>query len=889
VAGKTYEVAFNINARLAGGYKSVFSNAASTMGELQKRMSTLSKSQANIKSFESLKGGIAQTSKNLESARAAAQAAAEQMSKTAQPTREMQKQFEAANTTVKNLEQSFEKQNKKIGELRTTLTGAGVDTKNLAAEQARLAAQSEKYAAAKTRMEQSQGAVQDARKQLSWGNMKGELLGSAGIALALGAPIKVAANFQQAMAKTGAVLNASEEDMRRLTEQSRLLGRDTQFTATQAAQSQEMLARAGFNTDQILAAMPGMLNMAAAEGMDLAQAADIASSVLRGFNMDADQSTRVADVLAKTSAITNSSIASLGDSMKYVAPIAEGLGIPFEDTAAMIGVMANAGIKGSEAGTALRASLLRLSKEPKQTEGALANLGVAAKDSNGNLRTMPNLMKALSERMKGMGRAEKMANLAKIFGTEAASGMLAIMNAAESGDLSSITEQVYAFNGASAEMARRMNDTAQGAMKRFSSAVESLTIDIGNALLPTFTSCVEGLAKFTSKASEFAQKHPTFTNTIVKSVGALGALNVAIKAGKFAMIAAKLPFLEVKAATDKVRAAYVLADGSLIKMIKNTKLATAATKIFNAVTAANPILLFVLALVAVAGAFMLAYHKCEWFRNFVNSSCKRIMQWFTETGDWIVEVWNKAYLWLSEICGSIAQFFSDTWNGIKTGAAAVAGWTIEKWNTAAALLSGICTTVTETFSNAWDSISSGASRVAGWVVGRFEWMKGGVDSVVELIKDFFGGAFQFIEDKIQSVMGLWQKFKNFIGIAPTIPVPEEVQVAKAGAMYRRHALGGIFSTPHIGMVAEAGREAILPIDNPSRGIPLWMAAGRMMGLDDFGGGRPTQGGPKTENNYTFSFMIEGNAENGIEERIKRGVMDALMEIGMQEERLAFGS
>lgn len=854
MAGKSYEVAFNINARLAGGYKSVFSSAASTMGELQKRMSALSKSQANIKSFESLKGGIAQTSKNLESAKAAAQAAAAQMSKTAQPTREMQKQFEAANTSVTKLEQSLAKQNQKIGELRQSLTGAGIDTKNLASEQARLTAQSEKYSAAQSRMEQSQAAVQAARNKLSWGNMKGELMGSAAITLALGAPTKVAASFEQAMAKTGAVLNANEEDMRRLSEQSRILGRDTQFTATQAAQSQEMLARAGFSTEQILAAMPGMLDMAAAEGMDLAQAADIASSVLRGFNMSANQSTRVADVLAKASAATNSSIASLGDSMKYVAPIAQGLGIPFEDTAAMIGVMANAGIKGSEAGTALRASLIRLSKEPKQTEAALKKLGVSAKDANGNMRTIPSLMKALSTQMKGMGQAEKMGELSKIFGTEAASGMLAVMNAVENGDLSLVTEQMYAAGGAASEMARRMNATAEGAMKRLSSATESVAIDIGNVLLPSFTQGVEGLAKFMSTVSQFAQEHPRFTKIVVGSVGALGAFNVAMKVGSLATTAAKLPFLEAKAIIDKVSAAYILADGNLLKMIKNTKLAAAATKIwtgaqavFNAVAAANPILLIILAVVALAGAFMFLYHKFESVRNFVDSGVQYMKNLFTEIGAWIVE----------------------------------------KFETASVLLDGICSSITQTFSNAYNTITAGASRVAGWVVERFEWMQGGIGSVLDMIKGVFGNAFQFIEDKIQSAIGLWEKFKGFLGIAPKIPVPEEVQVAKAGAMYRRHALGGIFSTPHIGMVAEAGREAILPIDNPSRGIPLWMAAGKMMGLDGFGGTKEISSSNEVTNHFSFGITVQGNAESGIEERIKAAIRDVLAEIGIDEERTAF--
>ncbi len=135
-----------------------------------------------------------------------------------------------------------------------------------------------------------------------------------------GSSVTTAADFEQAMARVGAVSGATGEDFEKLSKQARDLGRDTQYSASQAAASQESLARAGFKTNEIINAMPGLLNMAAAEGMDLANAADIAASALRGFGMDASEMNRVADVLAKTSAASNTSIASLGESLKYVAP-----------------------------------------------------------------------------------------------------------------------------------------------------------------------------------------------------------------------------------------------------------------------------------------------------------------------------------------------------------------------------------------------------------------------------------------------------------------------------------------------------------------------------------------------------------------------------------------
>ena len=200
-----------------------------------------------------------------------------------------------------------------------------------------------------------------------------------------GSSVATAADFEQAMARVGAVSGATGEDFERLTQQAKELGAKTQFSASQAAASQESLARAGFKTNEIISAMPGLLNMAAAEGMDLANAADIAASAIAGFGLDASEAGRVADVLAKTSAASNTSIALLGESLKYVAPIAKGLGFSIEQVNAMLGVMANAGIKGSQAGTALKSAFQRLSAEPKQTAAALELLGIKAKTAQGDM------------------------------------------------------------------------------------------------------------------------------------------------------------------------------------------------------------------------------------------------------------------------------------------------------------------------------------------------------------------------------------------------------------------------------------------------------------------------------------------------------------------------
>ncbi len=447
MAGKMVEMTFAIGAALAGGFSGAFGKAGQALGELQKQTSSLQKVSGQIGAYQKMQGAVQQGAEKLNAARMRVKELGVQMKATGTPTAALKKQFTAANQEAHRLEAALGTQRKKLGELRTELTGAGVDTKHLTSEQARLAAQSQRLAEAQTKLQNSRAALQATREKLSWGNVKGDLMKAAGIGLSLGAPVMQAAEFEHAAARLNAVAfsgggrNAEEDakSFKALQEQARQLGRDTQFTAVQAAQSQENLARAGFNANEIISAMPGLLDMAAAEGMDLANAADIMASTLRGFGLEAENASRVSNILAQTSAASNSSITGLGDSMKYVAPVAKGLGVSVEETSAMLGIMANAGIKGSQGGTALRAAFLRLSKEPKAVANALAELGIKSRDAKGNMRELPELMQALSARMKNMGSADKMKYLSNIFGSEAASGMLAVMEASVDGSLQQLT------------------------------------------------------------------------------------------------------------------------------------------------------------------------------------------------------------------------------------------------------------------------------------------------------------------------------------------------------------------------------------------------------------------------------------------------------------------
>ena len=343
--------------------------------------------------------------------------------------------------------------------------------------------------------------------------------------------LNTAMDFEQAMARVGAVSGSTGEIFEALTNQAKELGATTLFSASQVASAQESLARAGFQANgplaennEIIAAMPGLLSMAAAEGMELGQAADIASSAIRGFGMEASTAGRVADVLAKTSAASNTSIALLGESLKYVAPYAKAVGVDIEQTNAMLGVMANAGIKGTQAGNALKAAFSRLSEEPTRTAQALEELGVKAKTSTGDLRPLPELMKDLAEKTKNMGAGDKVGILNKIFGSVAGGGMLAIMDSVANGSLAELTENIYGASGASKEMADQMNATAKGAMLQLDSASEGLRIAIGNHLLPIFTWATLKFAAFKGWLTKLIEAHPILTKAVIGLTGAITGL-----------------------------------------------------------------------------------------------------------------------------------------------------------------------------------------------------------------------------------------------------------------------------------------------------------------------------------------------------------------------------
>jgi TP901 family phage tail tape measure protein len=343
----------------------------------------------------------------------------------------------------------------------------------------------------------------------------------------LALPVNTAMDFEAAMSKVKAITNSTDADMARLTATARELGASTQFSASEAAAAMSYLGMAGWKTEQIIAGMPGLLDLAAASGEDLARVADIVSDDLTAFKMPAEQAAHMADVMAAASTNANTNVSMMGETFKYAGAIAGSLGYSLEDVAAAAGLMANAGIKSEMAGTALRSIMTRMIKPPKEAANALAQLGVSATNADGTVKPFREQMIALRNAMKGLTDAQKAEMANSIAGQEAMSGFLAVVNASDA-DFVKMTNAVDNSNGAASKMAKTMNDNAKGALKAFKSAIEEIEIIVGNAFLDTLKDATKGVTSFVQEFGKFAKEHPKLVGGIAAAIAVIGGLLVAL-------------------------------------------------------------------------------------------------------------------------------------------------------------------------------------------------------------------------------------------------------------------------------------------------------------------------------------------------------------------------
>jgi TP901 family phage tail tape measure protein len=354
--------------------------------------------------------------------------------------------------------------------------------------------------------------------------------------------------FDASMSKVQSLTRLGKDDpqLAALRDQARQLGASTQFTAGQAADAQGFLGMAGFDPKAIQAAMPGMLDLAKAGDTGLAETADIASNILTGFNMQASETGRLGDVLVGAFTRSNTNLQMLGETMKYVAPVASSVGQDIETVAAMAGKLGDAGIQGSMGGTALRAILSRLSAPPKMAAKALDKLGISAKDAQGNLRDMPTVLQEIYEKTKDLGDADRQGLLKHIAGEEAVSGLQVLVKQAGSGELQNLIGTLRQAQGEAGTTARVMADNLSGDLSALGSAWEDLGIQLQDGQNGPLRGLTQGLTGVIGSVKGWIAENPKLAGEIVKTVAGIGLLMAGMGGLTLAMASILGPFAMVR-------------------------------------------------------------------------------------------------------------------------------------------------------------------------------------------------------------------------------------------------------------------------------------------------------------------------------------------------------
>lgn len=433
-------------------------------------------------------------------------------------TEEYKKLQEEIKATQKELRTLQAEGRKVTDEFGNPISPEGFDSlqREIAETEGKLKSLREESDAAFVQMGQK---VQDAG-----GKMKGmgeKLLPvTAGVASIGAAAVKTAADFEAGMSEVAAISGASEEELSALTEEAKRLGAETKFSASDAAEGLKYMAMAGWDTKDMLGGLEGVMKLAAASGEDLGTVSDIVTDSMTAFGLSADESARFADVLAQASSKSNTNVRMMGETFKYVAPVAGAMGYSIEDTATAIGLMANAGIKGSQAGISLRSILTRLAKPPKDAAAAMDELGLSITTSDGKMKPLDQTLTDLRSSFAGLTQEEQIQMAANLAGQEAMSGLLAIVNASDE-DFAKLTESINNSTGAADKMSATMQDNLAGRVEELKSKVEGIAITFGETLIPIVEKVVGKLSDF---ADWLSQLSPAQQEMIVKIAGLAAVL-----------------------------------------------------------------------------------------------------------------------------------------------------------------------------------------------------------------------------------------------------------------------------------------------------------------------------------------------------------------------------
>lgn len=481
---------------------------------------------------------------------------------------DLKKEVESSSkSTAQEIDKASDQAQKSVEKVAKSAEKTGKQVEKSAKDSASKAAQAAKQGAdtaakgtesASTKMQQSHKKVKDTAKESADGAKKSweesnqstvastesatskmaglikksaAVIGVASVA-ATKKTIDVGKSFEAGMSEVQAISGASGKDLEKLSAKAKQMGATTKFSATESATALKYMAMAGWKTNQMVSGLSGVMNLAAASGEDLGTVSDIVTDSMTAFGLKAKDSGHFADVLAKASSSSNTNVAMMGETFKYVAPLAGSMKYSIEDTATAIGLMANAGIKGSQAGTSLRSIITRLVKPPKDAATALNALGISTTKADGSMKPLRETMAELREKFSGLTESQKASYASSIAGQEAMSGLLAIVNASDS-DFNKLQKAIDNSSGAAKKQADVMNNNLQGALYDLGSAAESVGIGIYEDIKTPLTKAVGvGTAQLRILSNKLKKGG-------IKEIVPKEAINTVENLGKVAMVAGK--------------------------------------------------------------------------------------------------------------------------------------------------------------------------------------------------------------------------------------------------------------------------------------------------------------------------------------------------------------
>ncbi|HDS3052878.1 TPA: phage tail tape measure protein [Morganella morganii subsp. morganii] len=535
----------------------------------------LNKQAGQIDGFRRTKQQLTETNQSYQAATQRVAALAREMNASGNPTRQQSDALKRAQREAAQLKNKFGELQQSVQRQRTELQQSGISTNNLGQAQRRLNGDIARTTQQLQRQEQQlrRSAEQEKRMAAAKGSyqktmdVRNKMAGTGAAAMATGGASLYASKkflapgyeFETGMSKVQALtrLDKDSKEYKALREQARQLGATTAFTANEVAQGQSFYAMAGFKPEQIQNAMKGTLSMSLAGDIDLATTADIGSNILTGFKLNSDEMNRVSDTLVATFTRSNTNLTMLGDTMKYVAPVASGLGVDLETAAVAAGKLGDAGIQGSMAGTSLRSILGRLAEPPKQAADALEELGIKTRDAKGNLRDFPAILTELDKKTKKMGTAQRAGYFKHIAGEEAFSALSVLTEQAGKGELQKMIAEVKAAKGEAQKVADTMTDNLDGDLKNLTSAWEDVGIQIFGGVDSPLRSISKSITEIIGKVGAWTKRNPELTRTLTKIAIALGVvlaaggaivLMLAAMLGPIAMLKLSLSVLGIKGA-----------------------------------------------------------------------------------------------------------------------------------------------------------------------------------------------------------------------------------------------------------------------------------------------------------------------------------------------------